>query len=120
MNKYIIYCTPEQTKIALNLGAPIAQTDNRFDDEIFSPIYKDNGKWIYADIPTAEQMLGWLEEQGIMFNIAVNPFNEFKVILSKAGDFLNNIANIKWNKSRREATLAAIDAALEYLSNNKK
>lgn len=110
MNKYTIYCTEKQTKKALELGAPIER--DGYEDRPY--IYYD-GAYL---IPTVEQMIGWLEEQGIMFNIATNPFDEYKVIMSKAGNY-DNIANIEWNKRRKEATLAAIDAALEYLIKNK-
>ena len=57
MEKYTIYCTEAQTKKALELGAPI-QT-------IKKPQYSVG---LIAKV-TAEQMIGWLEEQGIYFHI---------------------------------------------------
>ena len=55
MNRYTIYCTQEQTKKALELGAPIIIAQSRHD------LY--NNKFCFIDcieptviIPTAEQM----------------------------------------------------------------
>ena len=118
MEQYRILCSPKQTKKAIELGAPIEHA--RVIDTINGhsiQIPEETGDFYL--VPTAEQMIGWLEEKGIMLNIATNPFDEFKIIVSKAGGYFDNIADIEWNESRKEATLAAIDAALEYLSNNK-
>ena len=83
MNRYTIYCTEEQTKKALELGAPL---NCCYHNDDFQNTIKI-GSLHYVEIPTAEQMLGWLEDN---------------------------------YESRKEATLAAIDAALEYLINNRK
>lgn len=98
---YTILCTQEQTIKAIELGAPI--------EGIF--------------IPTAEQMIGWLEEKGLIFNIVkvTGLFNKaswygFKII-SRRGYTEYNVVQ---HHSRPEATLAAIDAALDYLIENKK
>ena len=99
MDQYIISCTEEQTKKALDLGAPI---DNR---------------WIGKDPnPTAEQMMGWIEEQGLSFSIyQPNTWSyDIHELPIKPIDFGSNY------DSRKEATLAAIDAALGYLNSNKK
>lgn len=66
MNRYTIYCTEEQAKKALELGAPIEtirlQTgENPPIDSIYI-----SQQFEHYYIPTAEQMLGWLEEQGII------------------------------------------------------
>lgn len=116
MDRYAILCTESQTRKALTLGAPIETCGYYYKQQFGCNTISDTDLHI---IPTAEQMIGWLEEQGIMFNIATNPFDEFKVIMSKAGGY-DNIANIEWNESRKEATIAAIDAALEYLENIKQ
>lgn len=114
MNKYTLYCTHEQTKKALGLGAPIERDG-----------YEDR-PYVYIDgaylIPTAEQMIGWLEEKGIQISIM----------------FCYKVSSLRWNydldntniilfehnsigyPSRKEAVLAAIDASLEHLTNNKK
>lgn len=62
MNKYTIYCTPEQTKKALELGAPIKECGYYFKKQIGCNTISDTDLHI---IPTAEQMIGWLEENGI-------------------------------------------------------
>ena len=96
MKQYTIYCTPEQARKALGLGAPIE--------------YKLKGT---CKTPTAEQMIGWLEEQGLHFDF------EFITItccmVQHNGTYLCN----PFTGTRKEATLAAIDAALEYLSQTK-
>lgn len=75
MNKYTIFCTEEQTRKALELGAPI-------EFEVECPVnletlerspYPDikmgkDGEPILI-IPTAEQMLGWLDKQGVTFEV---------------------------------------------------
>lgn len=110
MNRYTIYCTESQTKKALGLGAPIEEFCGIF------PTASING--IIYDIPTAEQMIGWLEEQAVIDDIEIYTYNaewKFEVFLTN-GDYT------KCNSfhSRKEATIAAIDATLKYLSNNKK
>ena len=77
----------------------------------------------YYVIPTAEQMIGWLEEQKTIHSINVigNDYNcdwKYGINLNMPDgyDYLGK----EGYHSRKEATLAAIDAALGYLSNNKK
>ena len=122
MNKYTIYCTEEQTKKALELGAPITHGNSRFDNDELSPIGDMDGVWMYAIIPTAEQMIGWLEEQEDIYTIE---FDKTSITGWRYGVYYkadNKSCCMSKNKfsSRKEATLAAIDAALEYLTNNKK
>lgn len=107
MNRYTIYCTETQVKKALELGAPIKT--------IKKPRYSIG----LIEKVTSEQMIGWFEEQGVMFNIAVNPFDDYKVIITKASSY-ETIANIKWNHNRKNAIIAGIDAALDYLENLKQ
>ena len=117
ISDYSIYCTPEQTKKALGLGAPIYVYDKRNSDAIreLDVTLKDkvelpNG--LYAEIPIAEQMIGWLEEQEkIDFFCIAN----FGFDLQTTNDGIIAERNFP---SRKEATLAAIDAALEYLVKN--
>lgn len=111
MNQYTIYCTETQTKKALELGAPIRYV-------LIGPIGKDIKKYLE---PTAEQMIGWLEEQ----NIAIDLHTYFKVNNSRINHYEYTVTDSTrvFNGSkitRKEATLAAIDAAMEYLSNNKE
>lgn len=132
MKQYIIYCTHEQTKKALELGAPIEESiDYNTDGHLVTTGYMLNGDvndknldgfgWANTLlIPTAEQMIGFLEDKynlqfltgsdadGILF------FQVFDVATE------DRISGVFGKSSRKEATLAAIDAALEYLTNNNK
>lgn len=105
MKHYTIYCTPEQTKKALELGAPIERDG-----------YEDR-PYVYIDgaylIPTTEQMIGWLEGQGIHVDICYESDNRFYYVFD-FDDFVSD-----FYPTRKEATLAAIDAALGYLINKK-
>ena len=109
MNQYTIYCTPEQTKKALELGVPI-------EIEPYDNPYCVPQKYpkIIVKYPTAEQMIGWLEEQRITsIEITFSKETKWKFeFFSECYDF-----DAPYN-SRKEATLAAIDAALEYLADN--
>ena len=115
MDKYSIYCTSEQTRKALELGAPIETL--QYNSTIVKTVTTFKG---FAIIPTAEQMIGWLEEQEDIseFDIAIweKPMWAFRVLLIDKP----SINGMHLFTSRKEATLAAIDAALEYLMNNKK
>lgn len=109
MDKYSFYCTPEQTKEAFELGAPIKMV--LLEGNQLQPIQ-----------PTAEQMIGWLEEQGLAIDV-INDGSGFKwsawVKQSSCLDFHFIDENHRCVSSRQEATLAAIDAALDYLNNKK-
>lgn len=138
MNKYTIYCTEEQIEKALKLGAPIEINSH-------PPLNGEKFMWLSppADaiawnnntdclVPTAEQMIGWQEEQGMFIEINTHRPNRviadwkktiytFSVIdkfmtIDKHGGYNGTIHY----PTRKEAILAAIDTALEYLTNNKK
>lgn len=121
MNKYTINCTEEQTRKALELGAPI---------EFEQTIVHDwsTGKPVpYPDIATdedgepvlikstAEQMIGWLRAKGFKFilsdDIDCNEGNNWWIGIN--GELITQGCN-------ENKELAAIDAALEYLTKNKK
>lgn len=71
-------------------------------------------------IPTAEQMIGWLEDivlKEIHVQRLLNGMWSF-FFVNENEDFV--IKDKSEFNSRKEATLAAIDTALEYLNNNKK
>lgn len=142
MNKYTIYCTEEQVRKAMELGAPIQELDNEvaiedrshigfglpaygsFDDYLNKEEYPDvtiievdDVRYAYM-IPTAEQMVNWLEEQGISI-VSRRLFTEWGFMLEQlheAGELNPHIGSNNIYLSHREATLAAIDAALEYMS----
>lgn len=106
MNRYKIYCTPEQTQKALKLGAPIKI-------ECFSTATEDH--W-HEVIPTAEEMIGWLEEQGILVDVHFYCISWDIGVRTKTGYIVAQKLAID---SRKEAEIAAIDAALEYLTKQK-
>ena len=77
--------------------------------------YKDD---VYADIPTAEQMIGWLEEQDsdMRFEVATGIAHTWHYYIHlNYNEHYRNLFNSGFS-SRKEATIAAIDAALEYLT----
>lgn len=134
MNQFTIYCTPEQTQKALELGAPIVLSEKRdvyndYPQEIPGKIGKYftfeeaysccfcNNYGAYK-IPTAEQIIGWLYEQEKFSNICVRKTmggNYSSSCYCESETLLH-----KTFSSRQEATIAALMAAMEYLTNNKK
>lgn len=102
MNRFTIPCTVEQTKKALELGAPIEVCDN----------YTITNDFRFYNIPTAEQIISWLEEQGIFISIV--PDTDENTCANHVETKKYSLCN-EVHLSRKEATLAAIDAALEYL-----
>lgn len=129
MDKYTIYCTEEQTKKALELGAPIEKVGISQRDPSRPVYYTDDPKENWESdayyCPTAEQMIRWLEEQGIFIEVSPS-FNEDGTHLfiyhigsdidSWIDSELKHIAGeLLTYPSRKEATIAAIDAALDYL-----
>lgn len=102
MNKFTIYCTQEQTQTAYNLGAPIGYK-NTLDN-------RERGRF---EIPTAEQMIGWIREQGLAFDTEWSWGEQVTIWVwdnHKKERVYTSDAN-----SLKEATLAAIDEALDYL-----
>lgn len=111
MNRYTIPCTEQQTRKALEFGAPI-EIETSFMALVNRTYFDNENK--YVIIPTAEQMIGWLEEQGILIDIDAE-WN--KSVLVYVWDCENkSLINNVFHGSRKKATLAAIDAALEYLT----
>lgn len=124
MNNYTIYCTEEQTKKALKLGAPIIYHENACTTNSTPHFYiGERGNYqkgyILYIIPTAEEMIGWLEKQINFIDIIRQENNTWLYIVYPENHSNKNIT-IKGFSSRPKATLAAIDAALEYLEKNKK
>lgn len=118
MRKYKIYCTQEQTKKSLNLGAPLEIGEGK--GTILCRLQNFH-TYKACVIPTAEEMIGWLEEQGVSIEIRVNQRTDgvtnfvYNVICGSYASLNNEVI---FFDSRKEATLAAIDAALEYLAND--
>ena len=118
MEQYTIYCTKGQINKALELGAPI-EVDFQFNSKTAIINHK-----AYI-VPTAEQMIGWLERQGL---VIIDTFIVTDLIYDHLSWYSYRL-RFPWGKekyneikydSRREATLAAIDAAFDYLSKNNE
>lgn len=112
MERYSIYCTEEHTKKAFALGAPIDFKCHKvlYLDGGYSYEIEENDGEPVLEAPTAEQMIGWLENNGFYFSI-----NTIGGSVEIDFDCIYENHSI----SRKGATLAAIDAALDYLIKNK-
>lgn len=108
MDKYTIYCTTEQTKKALELGAPI-QFASINDIRLGRYIEVEGNNEAY-EIPTAEQMIGWLRSKGFRFKI-----DEWSDTIVAFGVTFHCWYIYGQSSNPKGATLAAIDAALDYL-----
>ena len=137
MNEYTIPCTEEQTKKARELGASMTEI-TKFDIIhnnsylLLKTVNLSLGlkKYVYVEIPTAEEMIGWLEDKGVLVDInPIDGLHFYWMLRTKELD--EGSGRYMWEcqyttperdveySSRREATLAGIDAALEYLVGNK-
>lgn len=118
MNQYTIYCTKEQTRKALELGAPIERITCYVKGYCPQRTIKieDADKPYYCYFPTAEQIIGWLEEQGITIDFEICIDCHCSIYDHNRFEFVDIIIK----NTRKEATLVAIDATLDYLMNNKK
>lgn len=117
MNRYEIRCTEEQTRKAFALGAPIEIKEKcgKLNNSII--LKESEDCYTLAIIPTVEQLIGWLEEHGVTIEAVKcetcwfgRAYNDNDITFFNKGRFV----------SRKEASLAAIDAALEYLINKNK
>lgn len=120
MNQYTIHCTEEQTKKAFELGAPIVTLPNYEEFKGFPFVRCKNGNEYPCQIPTAEQMIGWLEKQNILIEYTrfMGKYACRLLELHDNGERNLHIQTI--GSSRQEATLNAIDAALDYLIKMKE
>lgn len=118
MNKYTTHCTEEQTKKAFELGAPIVILPNYEEYSGFPFVRHTNGNEYPCVIPTAEQMIGWLEEREDIDEIAPMKKGDYWVYVVYMAGIWSDIESPEdaFYPTRKEATLAAIDAALDYLS----
>lgn len=139
MNRYTIYCTEEQTRKALKLGAPI----NIYSEEYTNRGKLDNDIYIINDIvfsnneaicrnedgylvcivgeepnrtayyvPTAEEMIGWLRSKGIQFHF------DDETGYYHIGHANDDLTSLRMYGYSNKKELDAIDAALEYLTYN--
>lgn len=118
IHDYTVYCTTEQTKKAFELGAPIEILPNYIEYRIFPLVKCKDGNERPCFLPTAEQMIGWLEEQDIFINInhTSSGYSSWLKTINKNKYISENLGYVSTHK---EATIAAIDAALEYLEKQK-
>ena len=123
MNRYTIYCTEEQTRKAFELGAPKLTVCPNYQGSIITGTMMIGNDLMY--IPTAEQMTEWLlQEHDILCDVFPldgcfdSTWFAFR-IAKRDGKWIKFESNVKDYSTRKEATLAAIDAALEYLSQTK-
>lgn len=120
MDDFTIHCTEAQTEKALKIGAPIKMITFARPMDGQEIVILDGD---FYKIPTAEQMISWLEEKGIFISIqrikeCGGTYSYYYTIEHNEHGYLTN--GLWTFDSRPEAALAAIDAALEYLSNNRK
>ena len=112
MNEYTIYCNPIQTRKALELGAPI--------EKDWIPECLFNNGYFSLRNPTAEQMISWLEEQECISEIHIVRGISYANWCFDGYDkhYTSAFSSNMFYETRKEATLAAIDAALKYLCEN--
>lgn len=117
LSDYTIRCTPEQVCKAINLGAMLDICDWRHVDTPSCMTMTNNGELIgHFMLPTAEQMIGWLEEQGV--RISIYGHSSYSYISQLFDNSVEKYFKVFY--SRPEATLATIDAALDYLLTKKQ
>lgn len=125
ISDYAIYCTEAQTRKALELGVPLFRLYSmNLSDYIDMIRISDNEAYT---IPTAEQMRGWLMDKLQVTTFANKHYSNGDVegygyLIIGAECVLECDADDNGKhllKSDKAATLAAIDAALDYLANKK-
>lgn len=130
MKQYTIYCTPDQTRKAFSLGATLETFGSEWASREMVTVAKSEGQMkeleemlcsddhatIIGDLayrlPTAEQMCGWLEDKhGIM--LSVSRWNNGDASIYFHEDRRKSFFRIR--RSYKDALLACIDEALDYL-----
>lgn len=117
MNRYKIPCTEEQTKKALELGAPILLVPEEFYTEEEHFRMEIEGENASVILPTAEEMIGWLREMDIFINIIHidSGYSSWTKTIKENETLVDG--NLVFLNTYEESVLSAIDEALEYLSN---
>lgn len=110
MERYTIYCTPEQIRRASLYGAPIQKCENTL--SVPSDITDGYNKPV-----TAEQMIGWLESTNIIVCIVIQKKFNWCYSIQISGFGKNPMFLYEQGDNRKEVTLSAIDTALECLEN---
>ena len=111
MDKFTQYCTTEQTKAALLLNAPIESEEWNRNYPLPRYWFGDEKTTRCYHIPTMEQMLGWLEQQGILVSVHYSIDESCTVCATKGLDGIYKSDYM----SRNRALLCCIDKSLEYL-----
>ena len=111
MDKFTQYCTTEQTKAALLLNAPIESEEWSRNYPLPRYWFGDEKTMRCYHIPTMEQMLGWLEQQGILVSVHYSIDESCTVCATKGLDSIYKSDYM----SRNRALLGCIDKSLEYL-----
>lgn len=128
MHDYSIYCTESQTKKALELGAPIKRAllpSTWFEEVNPKRCHIDvpeNPNGCTLAIPTADQMIGWLRTKGCTPYVYPARRDGRFVLSARLLIKLDAGDSDSFHGFGEDYSiiLAAIDAALEYLTNNKK
>lgn len=110
ISEYTTYCSEEQTRKALELGAPI-ETTKRLEPLVNRKYITDLDNYSAIIVPTAEQMMGWMRSKGIQFHFD-DETNYWRV-----SNELEPISISYGNSPKKE--LSAIDAVLEYMGKQK-
>lgn len=136
MTEYNLYCTPEQTRKGLELGAPIKIFGNEYMTRDLVKRAKEEGQieviekemnrvdhaTVIGDlifcIPTAEQIMQWLESKGIKISIMYGYDECGRWSYDIDGEMYMDLQPIGTYTSRKEATNAAIEETLNYLMNH--
>ena len=77
MSDYTIYCTREQTERAYKFRARIVKMVEEFN--AIPSCYVDKSNNLY-EIPTAEQMIGWLEDKRIDCFVEKNSIWKYHIL----------------------------------------
>lgn len=112
MNRFTTSCTEEQTRKALELGAPIIADTQEIKFASLNGLPFDVDRVV---IPTTEQMLGWLRSQGFRFKI-----EELSDTIVAYRATFSNWYKCGQSNTPNGATHAVIDIALGFLSKIKK
>lgn len=121
MKEFTIYCTEEQTRRAYELGARI-ERHVVFCEGCVRIGKTVNNERLYGIAPTAEQMCGWLRERGLHAYAFPSNGNTGEIYIGEVDELTNNGFACLLSTEAKEpeqALLAAIDLALDYLSNSK-
>lgn len=113
IDEYTIYCTETQIKKAIKLGAKVRILI--YEQTKYNKCFYHHHKAIA--IPTTEQMICWLEEQIDNIDVSKNTDGTWLYIFYPTNSSSHEIRS--GYKTRPEATIAAIDRVLEYISNKK-